>query len=104
MSKQCKPNTITIDGTEYTRVEINGDRHILVLDNGFIFVGNVYESDGWIHVSRAHNIRRWEKGGFGGMTLGAKSSGAVLDETAPFKVPSRVEIFRVPISESWYTD
>ena len=93
-----------IDGIEYvpkSDVTPDGCRHVLVLDKGFIFVGNIEDRDGRIYVTNCHNLRRWNSGGFGGALADPKGSGVELDKCVPFSVPARVEIGRFPISEEW---
>lgn len=77
------------------RIEINGATYLLewsgagpgplkllVLQRGFIYVGEWDEDECFLR--NASNVRKWESGGFGGLTLGARSSGAVLDECTDF--------------------
>lgn len=80
-----------------------GDRHIVVLDRGWIFAGrmsldtetNVYT------VTDCVNIRYFKKVGFGGLSQGAKKAEATLDKCVPIKFHARAMIFCVPISEGW---
>ena len=80
-----------------------GDRHIVVLDRGWIFAGrmsldketNVYT------VTDCVNIRYFKKVGFGGLSQGAKNAEATLDKCVPIKFHARAMIFCVPISENW---
>jgi hypothetical protein len=79
-----------------------GPRHIVVLDRGWIFVGDLAkQEDGTFLLSNAHNIRKWKEGGFGALTMGAKKSGAVTDECAPIRFAPSVMILSVPIGRSW---
>lgn len=80
-----------------------GDRHIVVLDRGWIFAGdmsldketNVYT------LSNCVNIRKWETGGFGGLTLSAKVSKATLNECSLIRFHASAMIFCVPIDGDW---
>jgi len=78
-----KPKTITVDGITYTRAEEPCPLSLLILHRGFIYVGEIVEchSDA-LSVKNAANVRKWERGGIGGLTIGAKSSGATLDACA----------------------
>ncbi len=103
-SKQCPPGEIVIDGVRYTKESApKGDKVLLVLDKGFIFVGHVRDNSttGRVEVSDCVNVRRWEAQGFGGLTRGAKTSKAILDDAEDFSCPASVEIFRVPLADDW---
>ena len=78
--------------------------HIVVLDRGWIFHGNLIppETDrGEYHLTSCVNIRKWTQNGFGGLTKGAIHAGATLDEcnSITFKIKSM--IFAVPTDDNW---
>ncbi len=77
-----------------------GDRHIVVLDRGWIFIGDLSQDEKGVYtLSNAHNIRKWSKEGFGGLTLGMKNSGATIDKCAAMRFKDM--IFAVPVSKDW---
>jgi hypothetical protein len=78
-----------------------GDRHIVVLDRGWIFVGDLREEDGKIILSNCVNVRKWTQGGFGGLTKDPRGSGAVLDQCEPISFHKSAVIFMVPVVEDW---
>ncbi|MCP4570350.1 MAG: hypothetical protein GY841_22440 [FCB group bacterium] len=79
-----------------------GDRHLVVLDRGWVFAGNLSQDEhGVFTINNCKNVRKWSSGGFGGLALSAKNSGAVLDDCAPVKFEASARIFVSPISESW---
>ena len=80
-----------------------GDRHIVVLDRGWIFAGNMsFDTETHVYtVTNCVNVRSFKKVGFGGLTRGAKSANAILDKSVPIKFHSRAMIFCVPISAGW---
>lgn len=84
-----KPKTMMIDDILYVRADSvdapSGDMVLVVLPRGFIYVGQISVEDGWYTLRNASNVRKWTGGGFGGLTLGAKSSGATLDKCCPVK-------------------
>lgn len=97
---------MTIDGesAEYVRADSvpeaappHGPLTMLVLHRGFIFVG---EWDG-VTLTRAKNVRRWTEGGIGGLTLGAKSSKAVLDPHADVKPSLGAILHTSPLPKGW---
>jgi hypothetical protein len=80
-----------------------GDRHICVLDRGWIFVGNFTRGDdGVCTLADCSNVRKWTGGGgFGGLSRGAKSAKAQLDQCAAIRFREDALIFAVPISDGW---
>lgn len=102
-----QPNTITIDNTVYVRHDSIqkhhelGGREVVVLDKGFIFVGNTEETETGLWIRNASNVRRWEKGGFGGMVRDPKGAAVVLDESGDLFVPTHAIQQRHPVAEGW---
>jgi len=80
-----------------------GDRHLVVLDRGWIFAGDMsYDEDTRVYtLSNCKNVRKWSKGGFGALSQGAKKAGATLDDSEPIKFKSSAMIFAVPIRGGW---
>lgn len=80
-----------------------GDRHIAVLDRGWIFAGNMSldpETNVYT-MTDCVNIRKWTSGGFGAVSQSVGAAGATLDECAPIKFHARAMIFCVPIGSDW---
>ena len=77
-----------------------GDRHIVVLDRGWIMVGNLKQLDDetWL-ISNAANLRKWSSGGFGLATKDPIGAGVVLDPCGDIRF--REAIFTVPVGEGW---
>src|SRR3990167_7092903 len=76
----------------------NGDRHICVLDRGWIFVGNLTETEpGRYTLSNVKNVRKWQQGGFGLLSKGARSAGATLDDGTPLRFTASALLFSVPV-------
>ena len=90
--------------SRYAATCAEGDHHIVVLDRGFIFAGRLSKdpSGETFTLSDAVNVRKWAQGGFGGLTLSAKDSGAVLDRCAAIRFHRSAMMFAVPITEAWY--
>ena len=78
-----------------------GGREVVILDKGFIFVGNTEETDSGLWIRNASNIRRWKRGGLGGMILDPKRSETFLDKSTDLFVPTHAVLQRHPVSESW---
>jgi hypothetical protein len=81
----------------------DGTRRIVVLDKGFVFVGNLSEmgEQGVYTLTDCHNIRRWQRNGIGGLSRGAKFADATLDKSADIQFHRSAMIFTVRISEGW---
>lgn len=55
--------TITVDGVGYTRSDLvqlpDTTLNIVVVEGGWVFVGDTETCDGMLHIRNARNIRRW---------------------------------------------
>ena len=92
-------NTITVDGETYTKRIKQGPLTMVVLDKGFIFVGKLDDTAEYWRLTDVQNVRSWDKGGFWGLALGAKASGATLDPTADITFLDYVFLGELP--EGW---
>ena len=93
---------VTINGVEYQPVCNHGKRAVVVVDRGWIFAGDVTEADGFITLSRAVWVFRWESIGFDGMIANPTSAKATIKPLQhAVKIPSGSEIFRVPVDDDW---
>ena len=58
------PSSIKIDEVEYVRKDsiqdTDGEIKIVVLDRGFVYVGQVSQEDDFYVIKNAKNIRQWE--------------------------------------------
>lgn len=78
-SHQCKP-------------EIHHGQNIVVLDRGFVYVGDVCEKDGMLIITKAKNIRYWgTKNGLGELQNGPLKE-TKLDDVGIVKAPLRAVI------------
>ncbi len=92
-----------IDGEEYEKVKQDGSISLVVLDKGFIFVGELEAVGGEYRLSNCKNVRKWAKGGIGGLSLGAVSSQATMDPHADISfLPSRF-VYTCRLEEGWET-
>jgi len=97
--------TIKLDDVEYVRADqlpapVEGNREIVVADNGWVFVGDVTPADGAIRIENCYNVRRWE-GGFGLLTADPEKAKVKLDACRSLKVPNTRVVFRVPVPDGW---
>lgn len=67
---------------------------IVVLDRGFVYVGDVTISGDWCKIANARNIRTWgTEGGLGQLALeGPTTSETVLDDVGTVHAPLRAVI------------
>ena len=98
------PTTIQIDNVSYVRADSikaapTGNRAIIVVDRGWIFAGDVKRENGFITLTRALHVFKWESVGFAGMIENTKK--ADLRPIADVQIPEGAEIFAVPVHESW---
>ena len=76
-------------------------RCIVTLDRGWIFVGDLMKTDDGYILTNCANVRKWSSGGFGGLTKGKETSGAVVDPCESIRFPGRTLIFYAPVSRDW---
>lgn len=71
-------------------------QNIVVLDRGFVYVGEVKEEGDYLHVTNCKNIRYWgTKNGLGELVNGPKPE-TKLDPVGEILVPKRALIHLVP--------
>ena len=96
--------TITIDGVDYAPVTLpsTGNRHLVVLDRGWIFVGNLTKApNGGYCLTHAQNVRSWGKNGFGGLTKDPKAAEVKVDDCSGLMFDESAVIFTVPVPDDW---
>lgn len=68
-------------------------QQIVILDRGFVFVGNVKLHDGWCIISNAQNVRRWGTSkGLGELAEKGPLKDTVLDSAGIVRAPERAVI------------
>jgi hypothetical protein len=78
--------------------EIPPRQYIVVLDRGFVYVGNVVVDSEWVHISDAKNIRQWgTKNGLGELRNGPLEE-TILDECGTVLAPKKALISLIPCS------
>jgi len=109
MTTSASLSTIEINGVTYAPVGSGqslptGNRHVVVIDRGWIVAGDVStdEVTDELIVSNAIHVFRWESIGFAGVLKNPKDSKVTLmDLPYPVKVPQGSVIFTVPVPETW---
>ena len=79
-----------------------GKRAVVVVDRGWIFAGDLTETNGRIYLDRAVWVFRWERVGFTSVVADPKQKGIDLRRvTTRVDIPAASEIFRLPVDEDW---
>ena len=66
---------------------------IVVVERGFVYVGNVVHDGEWCVVSNAKNIRRWgTTKGLGELALNGPTDSTLLDDTGTVRIPAHAVI------------
>lgn len=78
-------------------------RAVVVVDRGWIFAGDLGKTaDGYVQLTNAVHVFRWEQIGFAKMLEEWRSDKVDLRRIAePVEVPADAVIFRVPVAADW---
>ena len=111
MTTTATLSTLEINGVTYAPVGSgnanslpSGNRHVVVIDRGWIVAGDVTvdEVTKELIVSDALHVFRWESIGFSGVLENPTSDKVVLKKMPyPVKVPAGSVIFTVPVPSDW---
>lgn len=81
-----------------TQIEQPSGQHIVVLDRGFVYVGDITVDEEWVRIENARNIRVWgTTAGLGELRTGPTKSTKV-DVCGEVLVPRRALISLIPCS------
>ena len=99
-----KPETLMIDEVKYVRADtvpiVGGKIKIVIADRGFVYIGYSEQSDGFVTLKNAHNIRVWgTTKGLGELVSGATSS-TKLDRVGTVHIPERAVISIIEVEQS----
>jgi hypothetical protein len=73
---------------------------IVVLDRGFVYVGNVVHDGEWCVISNARNIRYWgTKAGLGELASKGPQEKTILDFVGSVRAPARAVISLIHTEE-----
>ena len=88
--------------TKKAAPKLEEKRVVLVVDRGWIFAGDqTLTSDGYIRLTNAVHVFRWESIGFAKMLEDWTSSKVDIRKIADAEVPRESVIFRIPVPEGW---
>jgi hypothetical protein len=99
-----KPDSIKIDDVEYVRSDkqksYEGDIKIVVADRGFVYIGIVTESDNFLTLNNAKNIRIWGTTKGLGELVNGPLTNTKLDSVGNVKIPMRAVISIIDVEQS----
>jgi hypothetical protein len=90
---------ITVNGVEYAPASEPGKRHVVVIDRGWIFAGNMTRENGRIKLTHCVWVFRWESCGFAAVI--EDPSKADIRPFADIDIPAGSEIYSIPVSDQW---
>lgn len=98
------PNQITIGDVEYIRKDLiaatEGEIKIVVLDRGFVYVGEVEIDADFVTIRNAKNIRSWGTSKGLGELVSGPLSATKLDSVGTVKCPARALISLIDVEQS----
>lgn len=110
---QQQNDIITINGVEYVKKQPTptGNRHVIVVDRGWIFAGDLswrsLAIDGDIVqnfaiLTNAVWVFNWEQIGFNGVLDNPKNEKAKIRElNQHIEIPINSIIFKIPVGDTW---
>ena len=97
------PETLRIDDVEYIRKDAvsdtDGDIKIVVLDRGFVYVGNIAKEDDFIVIKNAKNIRQWGTTKGLGELINGPLKNTKLDAAGTVRAPFRALISLIDVEQ-----
>ena len=80
-----------------------GEVQIVVLDRGFVYVGDVTIGDQWVTIRNACNVRRWGTSkGLGELAKSGPTANSVIDPAGLVRAPLRALIGMIECeASSW---
>lgn len=96
-------NEIEINGEVYVKKQSQkGNRHVVVVDRGWIFAGDLSEKGNRIFLDNAVWLFRWESIGFSRAIDEWKSDKVdTRPLTTRVEIPRASELFRLPVGDDW---
>ena len=99
-----KPEIIKIDDVEYVRAgserKFDGDIKIVVADRGFVYVGRMKETEQFITLYNAKNIRQWGTTKGLGELINGPLPNTKLDSVGTVRIPMRAVISIIDVEQA----
>lgn len=95
----------TVSAGTATLAEVEHGKQIVVLDRGFVYVGDVKTDGHWCTISGASCVRRWgTKKGLGELAASGPLSETKLDPAGTVRAPLRAVIALIECEASKWTE
>jgi hypothetical protein len=94
---------VHVDGVKYVEEKSSpGNRAVVVVDDGWMFAGDVHQDSGRIILKRVVWVFSWNSIDFDDLLRnpGSENVSLKLMEN-DVDIPSISEVFRVPVNDSW---
>jgi hypothetical protein len=96
-SKECSKPSPSNGSTD------NG-LQIIILDRGYVYVGNVSIDDNWVLITTARNVRRWgTTKGLGELAANGPLKDSIIDPVGTVRAPLRALIGLIECEASKWT-
>jgi len=80
----------------------NHGLQIVVLEQGFVYIGYVITNGQWVHISNAYNVRRWGTDRGLGQLVSGPTPHTVLDKVGTVRAPWHALVHLIEVeAESW---
>jgi hypothetical protein len=77
-------------------------KQIVILDRGFVYVGDVTIAEGWVHIQNAQNVRCWgTTKGLGELAAKGPLKETVLDPSGTVRAPLHALIGLIACGSPW---
>lgn len=85
-SKECSKPSPSNESTDH-------GLQIIILDRGYVYVGNVSIDDNWVLITTARNVRRWgTTKGLGELAANGPLKDSIIDPVGTVRAPRRALI------------
>jgi len=87
---------------ENTQNRTDHGLQIVVLGQGFVYIGYVTTDGQWVHISNAYNVRRWGTDRGLGQLVSGPTPRTVLDKVGTVRAPLHALVHLIEVeAESW---
>jgi hypothetical protein len=96
-SKECSKPSPSNESTDH-------GLQIIILDRGYVYVGNVSIDDNWVLITTARNVRRWgTTKGLGELAANGPLKDSIIDPVGTVRAPLRALIGLIECEASKWT-
>ena len=95
-------NEVVINGVVYEPKSAPRKRYVVVVNHGWIYAGDLEESNGRILLRNAVWVFSWNSIGFASVIENPKQSNVDIRKCAfDVDIPSASEVYRIPVCDGW---